>query len=127
MQPPPGPSHREWWKPWSALCAKSGPTPGVPGIAGVEIEALSARFPDALVRVSPETVASVSLPDPDDAHVLAAAIDGGVHELLTLNIRDFPTIALAAHGIDLVLPIDLPLAIVAAAFIAKRAQGPSPA
>ena len=77
--------------------ARNGPVDA--RIAAMEIEALSARFPDALVRVSRETVASVSLPDPDDAHVLGAAIDAGADEILTLNIRDFPTNALAAHGI----------------------------
>ena len=82
---------------WRRAAARNGPVDA--GIAGVEIEALSARFPDALVSVSPTTERAVSLPDPDDAHVLAAAIDGGADTLLTLNIRDFPTNALAAHGI----------------------------
>lgn len=68
-------------------------------IANVEIEAISALFPDASVSASEETQARLSLPDADDIHVLAAAIDGGAGELLTLNLKDFPTRALGAEGI----------------------------
>ena len=68
-------------------------------IAGVEIAFLADRFPKALVDVTPATEARLTLPDPDDVHVLAAAIDGGASELLTLNLKDFPTNALAAEGI----------------------------
>ncbi len=68
-------------------------------IAAVEIAMAKARFPNALVEASEATEARLSLPDPDDNHVFAAAIDGGADELLTLNIRDFPTNALAAEGV----------------------------
>ncbi len=68
-------------------------------IAALEIAAASRLFPDANVEVSTETEARISLPDQNDEHVLAAAIDGGAEELLTLNLKDFPTNALAADGI----------------------------
>ena len=61
---------------------------GEAGIAEVEIAALKALFPVAMVRSSPETEARLSLPDADDVHVLAAAIDGGADELLTLNLKE---------------------------------------
>ena len=82
---------------WRRAAARNGP--GDAEIAAQEIAGLTAVFPDAVVIVQPETLDTVHLPDPDDCHVLAAAIDGGADEILTLNVRDFPTNALAAHGI----------------------------
>ena len=43
--------------------------------------------------------ATLALPDPADRHVLAAAITGGAGVLMTLNRADFPTRALARHGL----------------------------
>ena len=68
-------------------------------IAAGEIARLSLRFPKAEVAIDPATEARLSLPDADDIHVLAAAIDGGADELLTLNTKDFPLRTLAAEGI----------------------------
>lgn len=68
-------------------------------IAETEIASARSAFPNALVTVDDEAAARLALPDPDDIHVLAAAIAGGADELLTLNIRDFPTNALSAEGI----------------------------
>jgi len=67
--------------------------------AEAEIALLNARFPNASVEVPVDLEQSLHLPDPDDRHVLAAAISGGCGELLTLNLKDFPTRLLAAHGV----------------------------
>ena len=86
------------------------------------------------MAVDPELVARLSLPDPDDRHVLAAAIAGRAEVLMTLNRADFPTRTLARHGILLREPdgflteLDaegLDLAAVAAAVQARaeRASG----
>lgn len=72
---------------------------GEGAIAEVEIAAVRAAFPAAEMVVRPETLTRLRLPDPDDLHVLAAAVDGGADELLTLNSRDFPTNALSAEGV----------------------------
>lgn len=39
------------------------------------------------------------LPDPDDRHVLAAALEAPAPTILTFNLRDFPTATLAPLGI----------------------------
>lgn len=72
--------------------------------ARAEIARLRTRFPAAEVTVPDALVASLSLPDPDDRHVLAAAIAGGADTLVTLNRGDFPTRTLARHGILLRAP-----------------------
>jgi hypothetical protein len=40
------------------------------------------------------------LHDPDDRHVLAAAIVGRADVIVTANLKDFPAEALAPHGIE---------------------------
>jgi len=85
---------------WRRAAQKRGEV----GIADHEIDAINALFPDALVQSSPETEARLSLQDPDDVHVLAAAIDAGADELLTLNIKDFPARTLGRDGIQLRAP-----------------------
>ncbi len=62
--------------------------------------AMAARFPAARVEAAPAVEAAIRLPDPADAHVLAAAVAGGADALVTFNVRDFPRRALAAHGIE---------------------------
>lgn len=51
---------------------------------------MNRAVPDALVSGYEPLVSTLSLPDPDDRHVVAAAITGGAEVLLTLNLRDFP-------------------------------------
>jgi predicted nucleic acid-binding protein len=45
-----------------------------------------------------------SLPDPDDRHVLAAAIHCGAQEIVTFNLQDFPEAALRPYGIRAIHP-----------------------
>ena len=82
---------------WRRAAARLGPAEGA--VADAEIAAARAAFPSAVVTVSPDTLSRVTLKDRDDEHVLAAAIDGGADELLTLNVKDFPTNHLAGEGI----------------------------
>lgn len=72
---------------------------GFEAIAAAEIAALNDRFPQALVAPGDAVEATLSLPDRNDVHVLAAAIAGRADAILTANIRDFPTRTLARHGI----------------------------
>lgn len=61
---------------------------------------------DCLVSGYEGLAASVSLPDEDDRHVLAAAMTASAQVIVTWNIRDFPAEVLAPHGIRAQTPDD---------------------
>jgi predicted nucleic acid-binding protein len=53
-----------------------------------------------------QLVDSLKLPDPDDRHVLAAAIRAGAQVIVTANLRDFPTADLRPWGVEPKSPDD---------------------
>ncbi len=55
---------------------------------------------DARVTGYESLVDTLVLPDADDRHVLAGAIHSGASVIVTVNLRDFPAVALAPHGIE---------------------------
>jgi len=55
---------------------------------------------DALVTGYQELIPGLQLPDPNDRHVLAAAICARADVIVTINLRDFPPKAMAAFGIE---------------------------
>lgn len=57
-------------------------------------------FPGALVTGFEQHIAGLELPDPDDRHVLAAAIQCGAQYIVTENQRDFPREYLAQFSIE---------------------------
>lgn len=61
---------------------------------------MNAHVRDALVTDFDELIPSLTLPDPDDRHVLAAAIRGRADVIVTKNLRDFPARCLADYGIE---------------------------
>lgn len=61
-----------------------------------QINALDALLPGASVHASPSSMKRVTLPDPDDVHVVGAAWEAGCSILLTFNVRDFPPAILAS-------------------------------
>jgi hypothetical protein len=68
------------------------------------IDATNETFEDALIEGWEPVCAGLDLPDPDDRHVLAAAMRGGAHSLVTFNIKDFPQDLLVATGVVAVHP-----------------------
>ena len=58
---------------------------------------MNAHARDALITGFEELIPSLTLPDPDDRHVLAAAIRGRVDVIVTYNLKDFPTKVLAPY------------------------------
>ncbi len=48
-------------------------------------------YPEALVYAPPDLAAALTgIPDKNDRHVLAAAITGHAHVIVTNNVKDFP-------------------------------------
>ena len=82
---------------WARAAARLGN--GQEGAARVEIALLRDKWPDSNVDYSQALESSLILPDPDDTHVLAAAIVGKADVLLTMNLKDFPTRTLSNHGV----------------------------
>ena len=62
---------------------------------------------DPLVTDYEDLVAGLALPDPEDRHVLAAAIRAGADAIVTFNLADFPREILATFDIEALHPDDL--------------------
>ena len=58
------------------------------------------EFPEAVVDGYDDLVSGLTLPDPDDRHVLAAAIKVGAHCIVTENTRDFPQSVAGTYDIE---------------------------
>lgn len=67
---------------------------------------MNLAFPAAKVagRKIDYLTAKLVLPDPDDRHVLAAAIAGNCEVIVTNNLRDFPRSNLRVHAIKALTP-----------------------
>ncbi|MBB3149789.1 hypothetical protein FHS21_006243 [Phyllobacterium trifolii] len=60
---------------------------------------MNAVLPDATVSGYENLIPGIALPDPDDRHVVAAAIRAGASQIVTWNVRDFPSKELSKHGL----------------------------
>jgi predicted nucleic acid-binding protein len=55
---------------------------------------------DSLVTGYESLIGSLTLPDPNDRHVLAIAIHSRAAIIVTFNLADFPAAVLASHGVE---------------------------
>ena len=69
-------------------------------------------LPDARVAGYEALIKGLELPDPDDRHVLAAAIRAGAQVVVTENVRHFPATTLAQYGIEAERPDDFLLGLI---------------
>lgn len=67
--------------------------------AAVEIALTQSAWPKAQMDYAVPQGTELWLPDADDVHVLAAAINGRADQLVTANVKDFPTRVLSKHNI----------------------------
>ncbi len=68
------------------------------------VKVMNDAFPDAQVKNYESFIPSLDLPDPNDRHVLAAAIRSNSSLIITRNLKDFPSIILNPFGIQAVSP-----------------------
>lgn len=86
--------HQEWMR---NLAARN---PQIPLARIARMRALmEAHVKDGMVTGHEPLISMLTLPNPDDWHVLAAAIHGGACVIVTSNLRDFPAAALAPFKI----------------------------
>jgi hypothetical protein len=60
---------------------------------------MNENIPDSLVTDFEDLIPTLELPDPDDRHVLAAAIRADAKIIVTFNLKDFPASILVQSGI----------------------------
>lgn len=67
---------------------------------------MNEALPDACVSYPSKLLSSLTLPDPKDRHVLAAAISCHAELIITANLKDFPTEVVGEYGISAIHPDD---------------------
>ena len=87
--------HEEW------IRAVLRDNPGIPMARLHDLrDAMDERAQDAVVTDYEGLIESLTLPDPDDRHVLAAAIIGRADVIVTCNLKDFPADVLIPYNIE---------------------------
>jgi hypothetical protein len=67
--------------------------------------AMEDAIPDCMVTGYDHLIEGLRLPDPDDRHVLAAAIAGHADAIVSWNERDFPREILDPFGVEVQTPV----------------------
>jgi hypothetical protein len=117
------------------ICSLENDRPDLKGRLGSRRDDMREAVPDWEISEAAwiSIAGSLKLPDPNDVHVLAAAIAGHADCIVTRNHQDFPGSILAAHGINVIDPDqfivnqwDLENVPVMAAFKGMRARRKKP-
>ena len=69
-------------------------------------EKMASAIPDSQITGYERYTAIVTLPDPDDRHVVAAAIAGHADAIVTFNLKDFPAETMESFGLEAQHPDD---------------------
>jgi hypothetical protein len=67
---------------------------------------MNAAVMGCLVEGFEDLIPNLALPDKDDRHVLAAAIQCGADAIVTFNTKDFPRDVAARYGLEILHPDD---------------------
>ncbi|OJS97978.1 PIN domain-containing protein [Marinobacter nauticus] len=67
-------------------------------------ELMNANVPGSVVSGYESLIGGLSLPDPDDRHVVAAAIQTRAEAIITFNLKDFPSEYLAQYNLQAIHP-----------------------
>jgi len=109
--------------------------PDLQGRLDYRREQMREAVPDWEVEEQAWTICArgLELPDPDDVHVLAAALAGHADCIVTANLKDFPAEVVAQLGIEVIHPDqfivaqwDLDQLVAVAAFKRMRARWKKP-
>lgn len=87
---------------WARAAIKLGPEGEAQ--ARAEIALLRAAWPKSERPAAPGVEARLWLPDENDIHVLAVAVDAGADLIMTLNAKDFPRGTLSEEGLGRIDP-----------------------
>lgn len=90
--------HEEWIRNVSIA------RPEIAGKLATTRQRMDNAIEDALVTGYHDLIDGLSLPDPGDRHVLAAAIAGRADVIVTFNLKDFPAASLKRYGIEALHP-----------------------
>jgi predicted nucleic acid-binding protein len=90
--------HDEWTR--NLVLARPDVAAKLPAV----VAKMNDSVPDCLVTHYEPLITSLELPDPDDRHVLAAAIVGHADAIVTFNTKDFPDAVLQPYGIEVQHP-----------------------
>lgn len=67
---------------------------------------MNQHAPGCLVEGYENLIPAIELPDPEDRHVVAAAVQTRAEAIITFNLKDFPDSALARYNIKAIHPDD---------------------